>query len=144
MLPSMQCCLNPRVMGGLVAAGLVLWIVAPATTTAALPLLLALVCPLSMGVMMWRMSRGVSCAAPGAGSFSAAGPVDLDEELRQAREELAIARAERQLGGRDEQTPPDRNDWCVRPPFPVATTGRSRGRADATTHETTVATPVPM
>ena len=103
MLRSMRCCLNPKVMAGLMAAGLALWLVAPATGTEALPLLVALVCSLSTGVMMWRMSRGGSCGAPSAASPSAGGLADVDEELRQAREELAIARAQ-QLSW-DEQAP---------------------------------------
>lgn len=94
MLRSMRCCLNPKVMAGLIAAGLALWLVAPAAGAGALPLLVALVCPLSMGVMMWRMSRGGRCGVPGAASPSAGGLADVDEELRQAREELAIARAQ--------------------------------------------------
>ena len=104
MLRSLRCCLNPKVMAGLIAAGLALWLVAPTTGTAALPLLVALVCPLSMGVMMWRMRRGGSCGAPGVAHPSAAGPGDVNQQLQQAREELVIARARQQL------------DWDRRPP----------------------------
>lgn len=105
MLRSMRCCLNPKVIGGLLIAGLVLWLFAPATSTAALPLLIVLVCPLSMGVMMWRMNRGGSCAAPDAASSPAVESVDVDEELRLAREEVATARARQQLGDRGHQAP---------------------------------------
>ena len=104
MLRSMRCCLNPKVIGGLIGTGLVLWLLAPATSIAALPFLIALVCPLSMGVMMWRMNRGgSSCGSVGAGSSSAAGAVDVDEELRLVREEVATARARRQFGDRGSQ-----------------------------------------
>lgn len=105
MLRSMRCCLNPKVIGGLVVAGLALWLVAPAASVAALPLLIVLICPLSMGVMMWRMNRGGSCGAPGAGSPSSTASVDVDEELRQAREDVAIARARQQLDDRGNQAP---------------------------------------
>lgn len=106
MLRSMRCCLNPKVIGGLVIAGVALWLMAPAASAAALPLLIALVCPLSMGVMMWRMNRGGgSCAAPGKNSPAAVPSIDVDEELRQAREELAIVRARQQLGDRGNQAP---------------------------------------
>lgn len=107
MLRSMRCCLNPKVIGGLVVIGLVLWLLAPATSAAALPLLIVLVCPLSMGVMMWRMNRvGGGCSgSPGPGSPSVAPSVAVDEELRLAREEIAIARARQQLGDRESQAP---------------------------------------
>ena len=57
MLRSLRCCLDPRVVGGLAAVALVTWLAAPGGATAALPLLITLVCPLSMGVMMWQMHR---------------------------------------------------------------------------------------
>jgi hypothetical protein len=100
MLRSMRCCLNPKVIAGLVAVGLMVWFMVPAGGAVALPLLVALVCPLSMGVMMWQMRCGTgSCgAADGAGSAAAA-PPDVDAQLRDAREEVAVARARRDLAG---------------------------------------------
>ncbi len=90
----MRCCLNPKVIAGLGVAALALWLLAPATGAAAIPLLVGLICPLSMGVMMWQMRKG--------GSSHPAGPpaqaTDVDAELSELREELAIARARRQLG----------------------------------------------
>lgn len=100
MLKSLRCCLNPKVIAGLVAVGLALWLFAPASGLAALPLLAALVCPLSMAVMAWRMRRGGSGATPNA--TAPAGSDDVDAQLRALREEVAIARARRQLAGRGE------------------------------------------
>lgn len=107
MLRSLRCCLNPKVIGGLAAVGLVVWLLAPATSARALPLLITLVCPLSMGAMAWQMRRRGSCAAPGnaASNVELTTTVDVDAELRTLREELAIARARRQLATRDEHSP---------------------------------------
>jgi hypothetical protein len=96
---SLRCCLNPKVIGSLAAAGLLLWLIAPASGAAALPVLLALVCPLSMGAMAWQMRRRGSCAVGDAQAASQ----DVDAQLRDLREELAIARAQRSLAGRDDQ-----------------------------------------
>ena len=108
MLKSLRCCLNPKVMGGLAVVGLLLWLVAPVSGAAALPLLFALVCPLSMGAMAWGMRRGDSCAAssPASAEGSVAAPAGVDAELRAVREELAIARARRQLTVPDEHPLP--------------------------------------
>ncbi len=53
-------CFNKKVVIGLVAAGVVLYLVAPGAIGAALPLLLLAICPLSMFVMMRAMSGGKS------------------------------------------------------------------------------------
>src|SRR5216683_474799 len=56
-LQSLKCCLNPKVLIGLAAAGLAVVLLAPNLIAGAFPLLLALVCPLSMLVMMVGMAR---------------------------------------------------------------------------------------
>src|SRR5260370_7760420 len=56
-LQSLKCCLNPKVLIGLAAAGLAVVLLAPNLIAGAFPLLLALVCPLSILVMMGGMSR---------------------------------------------------------------------------------------
>ena len=56
-LQSLKCCLNPKVLIGLAAAGLAVVLLAPNLIAGAFPLLLALVCPLSMLVMMAGMAR---------------------------------------------------------------------------------------
>jgi hypothetical protein len=106
MLRSMRCCLNPKVIGALVAVGLMIWLMAPTGAAASLPLLITLVCPLSMGVMMWQMRRGAtSCGAANAGGPSSAAPAKVEEDLRQAREELAIERARHRLAEGGSQSP---------------------------------------
>ncbi|WP_091546802.1 DUF2933 domain-containing protein [Modestobacter sp. DSM 44400] len=107
MFDSLRCCLNPKVIVGLVVAGVAIWLVAPAGGAAALPLLIALVCPLSMGAMAWQMRRGSGSAMnpatnPAMTLPPTAGTEDVDRELRALREEITIARARRQLASRDD------------------------------------------
>lgn len=103
MLRSLRCCLNGKVVGALIAVGLLLWLLAPASGTAALPLLLALVCPLSMGLMMWQMHRPGRDAVPEAGSSAVTTSGDEGEEVAALREELAMERARRQLAEGNDQ-----------------------------------------
>lgn len=51
-------CLNWKVIGGLAAVGLGIWVVAPNLVVGVLPLLLIAACPLSMLLMMRGMSGG--------------------------------------------------------------------------------------
>lgn len=48
-------CFNWKVLAGLAAVGVALFVLAPGAALAALPLLLLAACPLSMGFMMYRM-----------------------------------------------------------------------------------------
>src|SRR5439155_27057012 len=57
ILQSLKCCLNPKVLIGLAAAGVAVVLLAPNLIAGAFPLLLALVCPLSMLAMMVGMAR---------------------------------------------------------------------------------------
>ncbi len=96
-----RCCLNPKVISGLAGVGLLSWLFLPGSGLAAVPVLFALVCPLSMGAMAWRMRRVGGCAASaataGRGGRAGAGATDVDAELAALREELAIVRARRHL-----------------------------------------------
>ncbi|MDQ2995867.1 MAG: DUF2933 domain-containing protein [Chloroflexota bacterium] len=55
LLKKLHLCLDWKVVGGLAAIGLGVWIVAPKLVWAALPLLVVLACPLSMLFMMRGM-----------------------------------------------------------------------------------------
>ena len=52
-----ECCLNWRVIVGLALVGSAMFLYAPKLALAYVPVLLALVCPISMLVMMLAMSR---------------------------------------------------------------------------------------
>lgn len=49
-------CINKRVVAGLAAVGVGVWVFAPEALSAALPLLVLAICPLSMVLMMKAMS----------------------------------------------------------------------------------------
>jgi len=53
----LKCCLNPKVLIGLAAAGVGVLLLAPDLISRAFPWLLPLVCPLSMLVMMGSMAK---------------------------------------------------------------------------------------
>lgn len=56
----LKSCLNPKVVVGLIAAGVAIYLVAPGFALAALPLLVLAVCPLSMFLMMRLMRSDAS------------------------------------------------------------------------------------
>jgi hypothetical protein len=56
----LKMCLNWKVLAGLAAVGVGIYLVAPDLVLAALPILLLAVCPLSMLLMMWAMRGGPS------------------------------------------------------------------------------------
>ena len=51
-------CLNWKVLAGLAAVGVGIYLVAPDLVVAALPILVLAACPLSMLLMMWSMQHG--------------------------------------------------------------------------------------
>ena len=58
-------CMNPKVLVGLAAVAVVLYLLAPNGALGELPLLILLVCPLAMVLMLWGMGRtGDTNAAP--------------------------------------------------------------------------------
>lgn len=84
-----RCCLNPKVLAGLAVVGAALWLLSPASIGAVLPTLVLLACPLSMGVMMWRMRSGSNCSTTAQGS---GGATAADDQIRALRAEIASLR----------------------------------------------------
>lgn len=95
-----RCCLNPKVMAGLLGVGVLLWLYTPTAAVSALPALILLVCPLSMGIMAWRMRGGGSCS-----TTSTPADRDVDTELRELTEEVAMLRARRHLASQADSDP---------------------------------------
>ena len=83
----MKCCFNWKVIAGLGLAALVVWAAAPDVVGRALPLLVGLICPISMVVMVLGM-RGANSGR------EAAAPVSPDERLAQLRLEQRQVQAE--------------------------------------------------
>ena len=82
-------CFNKKVIAGLVAAGVAVFLVAPAAFSAALPLLILAACPLSMMLMMKSM-KGMGSAA---GDQSRTGPAgDRDTKMTAAGDRTQEAR----------------------------------------------------
>jgi hypothetical protein len=82
----LKMCLNPKVLAGLAAVGVGIYLVAPDLVLAALPILLLAVCPLSMVLMMWGMQH-----THGQGQHT---PQEPDGELTREEERIAQLRAQ--------------------------------------------------
>ena len=80
-----ECCLNWRVIVGLALVGVALFLYAPKLATAYLPILLALVCPISMLVMVLSMSRK---ATGGRSNEVALSNLSRDQQLQLMEERL--------------------------------------------------------
>lgn len=95
----MRMCINKRVVIGLAAVAAGILLVAPHAFLAALPLLIVLVCPLSMMFMMRGMRGGRSCAAGNSETTSETGKpanvavAERDAELIRLRAEVDQLRA---------------------------------------------------
>lgn len=93
----LKMCVNPKVLMGLAAVGIGVYLLAPGAFAAALPLLIIAVCPLSMVVMMTMMGRG-SGGTPSARHGDPESEADVRAELvqLQARQEELNARLQAQ------------------------------------------------
>lgn len=87
-------CFNWKVLAGLAAVGVGIYVVAPELTLSALPLLLLAACPLSMLFMMKGMGgmQGGQCSTPGQqaqqGQPAVGQPLSREEQLAQLRAQL--------------------------------------------------------
>ncbi|MBW3644593.1 MAG: DUF2933 domain-containing protein [Actinobacteria bacterium] len=97
----MLMCLKKKVIGGLVAAAVAIYLLVPDLFAAALPLLILAACPLSMLLMMRMMSGGST-----KGSTDTEGSSGDVDELAQLRGEVDRLRAE-QGGQRTASETPD-------------------------------------
>jgi len=87
-------CLNWKVIAGLSALGLGIWVVAPSLVGAALPVLLVLACPLSMLFMMRGMG-GSQCASQGSQARRPATTgLTREQQLAEMKTQLATIKAE--------------------------------------------------
>ena len=82
-------CFEPRVLAGLLAVGVLVWVTAPSLLASVVPLLLIAACPLSMLAMVWMMRGhfGGQSADP-AGRLA-----ELEREQQRIANDIARIRA---------------------------------------------------
>ena len=81
-------CLNWRVLAGLAAVGLGVWVVAPNLVWTALPLLLLAACPLSMLFMMRGMQGGQCASQPAQATHPVGVAGTREEQLAELKAQL--------------------------------------------------------
>lgn len=86
-------CFDWKVLAGLAAVGVGVWVVAPGWVGAALPLLLLAACPLSMLLMM-RGRQGAQCAPQAAPPPPPA--LTRDEQVAELKAQLATVQAQQE------------------------------------------------
>ncbi len=102
----LKMCLNWKVLAGLAAVGVGIYLVAPDLVAAALPILLLAACPLSMLLMMWSMQHA---QVPGQ-QTSHEPDADLTREERIARLRAQRATVAEQIGALErEEAHPAKN-----------------------------------
>ena len=94
-----ECCLNWRVIVGLAVVGVGLFVFAPKSVASSLPVLVALVCPISMLVMLFSMGRMKMQASNNEASEPASVSLDLDRKqllllLEERLERVQVQRRE--------------------------------------------------
>ena len=140
-------CFNWKVLAGLAAVGVGIYVVAPELTLSALPLLLLAACPLSMLFMMKGMGgmQGGQCSTQGQQGQQAVGqPLSREEQLAQLRAQLqsvgeqqtALARQIEQLQPAEAEGRPAANGEAV---GDASTNGRVVAEAEAIARERSAA-----
>lgn len=96
-------CINWKVVAGLAAVGLGIWLFAPGVVSAALPLLIFAVCPLSMVLMMRGMQggHGGKCANQGQQATEIRDDLPVSDKVGQLKAQLARAQAEQDAVARE-------------------------------------------
>ncbi len=90
----MKMCLNWKVIAGLAAVGVGIWLYLPSLLGAAVPLLLLAICPLSMLLMMPLMMRGMQGSGCQQGSADTGGTTQ--GELATLKERLTTLQQEQE------------------------------------------------
>lgn len=94
-------CFNWKVLAGLAAVGVGIWIIAPNLAAAALPLLIVLACPLSMLLMMRGMQGGQCGAQPAEPSPPISNALTREEQLAALTSQLATLQTQQAAIARD-------------------------------------------
>ncbi len=89
MLKVLSMCFEPRVLAGLAAVGVLVWITAPALLAPVVPLLLIAACPLSMLAMAWMMRGHLS----GQNADPSGRLAELEREQQRIANDIARTRA---------------------------------------------------
>lgn len=85
----LRMCFEPRVLAGLAAVGVLVWITAPSLLAPVVPLLLVAACPLSMLVMAWMMRGHLG----GRTADPSARLAELEREQQRIANDIARTRA---------------------------------------------------
>ena len=99
--------LNMKVVAGLAAVGLAVYLVAPNVAYAALPLLILAACPLSMVIMMKMMSGGKEQPEEPAEPVTSGSAPHNSDELAGLRTDVDRLRAQRSDAARNGSTDVD-------------------------------------
>lgn len=91
-----QMCLNWKVLVGLIVVAALVGVLAPSLFAVAIPILVVLVCPLSMGIMLLRMGKMRQGTSSGDANCAACLPVQMNQaDLAQPQQNVALPESSR-------------------------------------------------